>query len=77
MTVANASAFLDELKTNGATPELLGKIGTDFTKEHVGEALKARGNSKDQLLAHAAGGSAPTEWAPISAPVSGAAAAGA
>jgi hypothetical protein len=77
MTIANASAFLDELKTNGPTPELLGKIGTDFTKEHVSEALKARGNSKDQLLAHAAGGSAPTEWCNQSAPVSNAAAAGA
>jgi hypothetical protein len=77
MTVANASAFLDELNTNGATPELLAKIETDFTKEHVSEALKARGNSKDQLLAHAAGGSAPTGWATIDAPGGCASAAGA
>ena len=77
MTVANASAFLDELKANGPTPELLGKIGTDFTKEHVGEALKARGNSKDQLLAHAAGGSSTTDWVVAGAAVAGAAAAGA
>ena len=77
MTVANASAFLDEIKSKGASPELLGKIGTDFTKEHVSQALAARGNSKDQLLAHAAGGSAATDWIGAGAAVAGAAAAGA
>jgi hypothetical protein len=77
MTVANASAFLDELKTNGPTPELLGKIGTDFTKEHVSEALKARGNSKDALLAQAAGGASSVDWRGCTAATVGAAAAGA
>ena len=77
MTVANASAFLDEIKTKGPSPELLGKIGTDFTKEHVSEALKARGNSKDALLAHAAGGSAASDWSTVAVGAVGAAAAGA
>ncbi len=77
MTVANASAFLDEIKTKGPSPELLGKIGTDFTKEHVSEALKARGNSKDDLLAHAAGGSAASDWSGVAVGAVGAAAAGA
>ena len=77
MTVANASAFLDEIKTKGPSPELLGKIGTDFTKEHVSEALKARGNSKDDLLAHAAGGSDVVGWSTVAVGAAGAAAAGA
>lgn len=77
MTVANASAFLDEIKTKGASPELLGKIGTDFTKEHVSQALAARGNSKDDLLAHAAGGSAASDWSGVAVGAAGAAAAGA
>ena len=79
MTVASASAFLDEIKTKGPSPELLGKIGTDFTKEHVSEALKARGNSKDALLAQAAGGSGANayNWQGITVGAVGAAAAGA
>ena len=74
MTVANASAFLDEIKTKGASPELLGKIGTDFTKEHVSEALAARGISKDDLLAHAAGGSDASDWTGVGVAAVGAAA---
>jgi hypothetical protein len=62
MTVANAHAFLDQLKTGSATPELMAKIGTDFTKEHMSQALQERGTSKDDLLKVAAGGSATTDW---------------
>ncbi len=50
MTVENAHAFLDELKDKGHSPELMSKIGTDFNSDHMGEALKARGTSKDELL---------------------------
>jgi hypothetical protein len=77
MTVANAHAFLDQLKTGSATPELMAKIGTDFTKEHVAQALQERGTSKDDLLKVAAGGSSTTDWLGATAACAGAAAAGA
>ena len=57
MTVENAHAFLDELKEKGHSPELMSKIGTDFKDEHICQALKERGTSKDELLKAAAGGS--------------------
>ena len=60
MTVENAHAFLDELKEKGHSPELMSKIGTDFNSDHIGEALKARGTSKDELLKGAAGGAGET-----------------
>ena len=60
MTVENAHAFLDELKEKGHSPELMSKIGTDFNSDHMGEALKARGTSKDELLKAAAGGAGET-----------------
>ena len=60
MTVENAHAFLDELKDKGHSPELMSKIGTDFNSDHMGEALKARGTSKDELLKAAAGGAGET-----------------
>ena len=56
MTVENAHAFLDELKEKGHSPELMSKIGTDFKDEHICQALKERGTSKDELLKSAAGG---------------------
>ena len=62
MTVENAHAFLDELKEKGHSPELMSKIGTDFKDEHICQALKERGTSKDQLLKAAAGGSATSDW---------------
>ena len=62
MTVENAHAFLDELKEKGHSPELMYKIGTDFNDEHICQALKERGTSKDELLKAAAGGSATTNW---------------
>jgi hypothetical protein len=77
MTVANANAFLDQLKKGSPTPELMAKIGTDFTKEHVSQALKERGTSKDDLLKHASGGSATTDWIGAGAACAGAAASGA
>ena len=77
MTVENANAFLDELKKDGHSPELLAKVGTDFDSSHMSEALKARGTSKDDLLKIAAGGSSTTDWIGAGAAVVGAAAAGA
>ena len=62
MTVENAHAFLDELKEKGHSPELMSKIGTDFNDEHISQALKERGTSKDELLKAAAGGSATSDW---------------
>ena len=62
MTVENAHAFLDELKEKGPNHELMSKIGTDFNADHLDEALKARGTSKDELLKTAAGGSATSDW---------------
>ena len=77
MTVENAHAFLDELKKDGHSPELMKKLGTEFDSSHMSEALKARGTSKDDLLKVAAGGSATTDWISAGAAVVGAAAAGA
>jgi hypothetical protein len=62
MTVANASAFLDQIKTSGPTPELMGKIGKDFSKDHMAQALSDRGTSKDDLLKAASGGSSSADW---------------
>ena len=72
MTVENAHAFLDELKEKGHSPELMSKIGTDFKDEHICQALKERGTSKDQLLKAAAGGSSTTEWLAVGVSVAGA-----
>ena len=77
MTVANANAFLDQLKSGSATPELMAKIGTDFTKEHVSQALKERGTSKDELLKAASGGSSASGWEGVGTVTPGCAAAGA
>ena len=74
MTVENAHAFLDELKEKGHSPELMSKIGTDFKDEHICQALKERGTSKDELLKAAAGGSA-TSFGVPPVPASSAAAA--
>ena len=62
MTVENAHAFLDELKEKGHSPELMSKIGTDFKDEHICQALKERGTSKDELLKSAAGGCMTEKW---------------
>ena len=62
MTVENAHAFLDELKEKGHSPELMSKIGTDFNGDHMNQALKEKGTSKDELLKVAAGGSSTTDW---------------
>lgn len=69
MTVANAHAFLDEMKKNGPSPELMSKIGSDFSKDHMKEALDSRGIS----LTSASGGNT-AEWVSVGV---GAAAAGA
>ena len=80
MSVDKAQEFLKDLKANGPSPELMKRIGTDFQSEHMHEALKANGTSKDELLKGASGGSS-AEWGAdyVSAPVAvqGAAAAGA
>ena len=83
MTVENAKAFLDELLDGkGHSHDLMSKIGTDFNSDHMTEALKARGTSKDELLKAAAGGSTTEEGAAgagvgvmVVAPVAAAAAA--
>ena len=57
MSKENAEAFLAELlEGDGHSPDLMSKIGTDFKKEHIAEALKARGTSKEELLKKASGG---------------------
>ena len=62
MSKENAEAFLAELlEGDGHSPDLMSKIGTDFKKEHIAEALKARGTSKEELLKKAAGGGYYTE----------------
>ena len=65
MTVENAHAFLNELKEKGHSPELMSKIGNDFKDEHICQALKERGTSKDELLKAAAGGSSTSTWVTI------------
>ena len=74
MTVENAHAFLDELKEKGHSPELMSKIGTEFSADHIDEALKSKGKTKDDLLKVAAGGSATTDWIGAGAACVGAAA---
>ena len=74
---SNANAFLDQVKTHGATPELMGKIGKDFTKDHMAQALSDRGSSKDDLLKAASGGSSNNCWIASTAVAATAAAAGA
>ena len=70
MTVENAKAFLDELLDGkGHSHDLMSKIGTDFNSDHMTEALKARGTSKDELLKAAAGGNDTTDGAALGAVV--------
>ena len=47
----------------------MSKIGTDFNSDHMTEALKARGTSKDELLKAAAGGKATADGAALGAVV--------
>ena len=61
MSVDKAQEFLKDLKANGPSPELMKKIGSEFQSEHMHEALKANGTSKDELLKGASGGSS-AEW---------------
>ena len=77
MTVDKAHQFLKDLKANGPSPELMKKIGSEFQSEHMHEALKANGTSKDDLLKGASGGSSTTDWIEAGGTVAGAAAAGA
>ena len=77
MTVDKAHQFLKDLKANGPSPELMKKIGSEFQSEHMHEALKANGTSKDDLLKGASGGSAPSGWEDTTGAVIAASAAGA
>ena len=38
MTVEKANAFLDALKKDGHSPELMTKLGTEFDSSHMSEA---------------------------------------
>ena len=62
MSVDKAHEFLKELKANGPSPDLMKRIGTDFQSEHMHEALKSKGTSKDELLKAASGGSSAEGW---------------
>ena len=62
MSVDKAHEFLKELKANGPSPDLMKRIGTDFQSEHMHEALKAKGTSKDELLKAASGGAMSADW---------------
>ena len=77
MSVDKAQEFLKDLKANGPSPELMKKIGSEFQSEHMHEALKANGTSKDELLKGASGGSSTTDWIVAGGTTAGAAAAGA
>ena len=65
MTVENANAFLDELKANGPNAKLMAKIGTDFTPEHMQEALKAKGLNHEEMLKKASGGTSKSWETPL------------
>ena len=58
MTVENAKSFVKHLIEDGNEPDHnhMSKIGTEFTKEHMEQALKEMGTSKEDLLKQAAGG---------------------
>ena len=62
MSVDKAQEFLKDLKANGPSPELMKKIGSEFQSEHMHEALKANGTSKDELLKAASGGAVTNDW---------------
>ena len=62
MTVENAHAYIESILKNGPSDDLHAQINVKFKSEHIHQALKERGTSKDELLKAAAGGSATVNW---------------
>jgi len=52
MSVEKANAFIDAIKKDGPSPQLIDEARKSFTKEHLHEAMKGRGVD----LKQAAGG---------------------
>ena len=52
MSVEKANAFIDAIKKDGPSPQLIDEARKSFTKEHLHEAIKGRGVD----LKQAAGG---------------------
>ena len=55
MTVDNAHAFLAEMAKDGHSHDLMAKIGTEFNADHMTEALKQKGISREHLKKVAGG----------------------
>ena len=55
MSVEKANAFIDAIKKDGPSPQLIDEARKSFTKDHLHEAMKARGVD----LKQAAGGDTP------------------
>ena len=56
MTVENAHSFLDDLAKDGHSHDLMAKIGTEFNADHMTEALKQKGITREDMLKQASGG---------------------
>ena len=54
---------------NGPSDDLHAQINVKFKSEHIHQALKERGTSKDELLKVAAGGASTTAWAATGASI--------
>lgn len=62
MTVENAHAYIESMIQNGPSDDLHAQINVKFKSEHIHQALKERGTSKDELLKKAAGGASTEGW---------------
>ena len=62
MTVENAYAYIESMIQNGPSDDLHAQINVKFKSEHIHQALKERGTSKDELLKKAAGGASTEGW---------------
>ena len=64
MTVENTHAYIESMIQNGPSDDLHAQINVKFKSEHIHQALKERGTSKDELLKKAAGGASTDGWTP-------------